>query len=358
MRAYSGSEVRPLTLAHLCAIYERYGTIPEKPRIPFGVNKPGSSPCGSEVRPLTLAHLCAIYERYGTIPEKPRTVYRRIIRLLLEEWDEQRSVRRFSKYAGFEVDRKEEFLQSLSYQITFNFKVHRFTHQQLEECYQRIYKAFGLPQGEVKHVVREVESHTGLIVEAAYDTYEFAHKSLQEYLAASFIVKLPELPTQLRHFPHEAALAVALSSHPTKYLTIILRNAATWSAAEFAQFSEIFIRRMWIERVDFVESDSLGVHILWLYWRKYHYTKTEAKERDRESFFQFVQLKPVIDSVAAVFEKSQIHPVSSDPDQYEIHLPSSHGHLTPTKKTEKLLLDRQFVDVVRTRMTEIKDQEE
>ena len=36
------------------------------------------------IRPLTLAHLCAIYERIGKIPEKPKTIYKKIVYLLLE----------------------------------------------------------------------------------------------------------------------------------------------------------------------------------------------------------------------------------------------------------------------------------
>jgi predicted NACHT family NTPase len=65
------------------------------------------------IKPLTLAHLCAIYERLQKIPDKPKTVYKKIVKLLLEEWDQQRAVRRESAYARFDVDRKEEFLGNL-----------------------------------------------------------------------------------------------------------------------------------------------------------------------------------------------------------------------------------------------------
>lgn len=44
------------------------------------------------IRPLTLAHLCAIYERNLKIPNKPKTLYRKIVNLLLEDWDLQRNV--------------------------------------------------------------------------------------------------------------------------------------------------------------------------------------------------------------------------------------------------------------------------
>lgn len=53
------------------------------------------------IRPLTLAHLCVIFEKSKRIPAKPKTIYRRIVRLLLEDWDEQRSVVRESSYADF-----------------------------------------------------------------------------------------------------------------------------------------------------------------------------------------------------------------------------------------------------------------
>jgi predicted NACHT family NTPase len=42
------------------------------------------------MKPLLLAHLCAIYERIGAIPEQPKVVYRKIVALLLEEWDQER----------------------------------------------------------------------------------------------------------------------------------------------------------------------------------------------------------------------------------------------------------------------------
>ncbi len=70
------------------------------------------------IKPLTLAHLCAIFERVRKIPEKPKSVYKKIVSLLLEEWDQQRSVHRVSAYSNFEVDRKFEFLSDLAHSLT------------------------------------------------------------------------------------------------------------------------------------------------------------------------------------------------------------------------------------------------
>lgn len=120
------------------------------------------------IRPLTLAHLCAIYERIGRIPEKPKTIYRKIVSLLIEEWDEQRSVMRGSKYAAFESDRKFEFLANLAYILTVTIRRTVFDEQHLVSSYKRINENFSLPSNEARKVINEIESHTGLFIEQGY----------------------------------------------------------------------------------------------------------------------------------------------------------------------------------------------
>lgn len=173
------------------------------------------------IRPLTLAHLCAIFQRVGKIPDKPKTVYKKIVNLLLEEWDEQKNVRRVSKYADFEIDRKREFLSYLAFELTKQGKL-RFTSDHLKEIYLKVLvENFNLPRNQVKVVVKELENHTGLIFQSSYTEFEFAHKSIQEYLCAEYIVGLPvsifDFDVILK-IPNEMAIAVALSSNPTQYL--------------------------------------------------------------------------------------------------------------------------------------------
>lgn len=220
---------------------------------------------GSEVLPLTLAHLCAIYQRTGSVPEKPRTVYRKIVRLLLEEWDEQRSLKRASEYANFEVDRKEDFLRAIAYQLTLNRRSVVFDHWSLESAYGEICEHFGLPKSAARTVVREVESHTGLIVQASYDSYEFAHKSLQEYLTAEYILRLPRHPYEsVVRLPNEMALATALSSDPNAYLFSVVR-AATAQPEQLRDFTAPFLRRLLVEKVDFSPHETLALALIRLY---------------------------------------------------------------------------------------------
>lgn len=221
----------------------------------------------TSIRPLTIAHLCAIYERSGKIPEKPKTVYRKIINLLLEEWDEQRGVKRNSKYALFEIDRKFEFLSSLAFLLTTRNGKAVFSKQDLTNVYSDIYVDFDLQKDQTKEVVNDIESHTGLFVQAGYDSFEFAHKSLQEYLCAEYIVKLPNIPRDKRlieRFPNELAISVTISSNPSLYFVELVDSVFSNLNLEF-DFIQKFINRLILEKPDFNQNSNVGISALRLY---------------------------------------------------------------------------------------------
>lgn len=217
------------------------------------------------IRPLTLAHLCAIYERVGKIPDKPRTIYRKVVNLLLEEWDQQRSVYRRSKYGNFEVDRKFEFLSHLAFYLTTKLQNTVFTDQDLRIVYEEIFENFGLAKNESQDVINELESHTGLFLETGYRQYEFAHKSLQEYLTAEYFVRLPRPPKYggvMERIPDELAIAVTLSSNQSEYFTELVNR---FNQTFRPRFYQSFISRLLIEKPDFNVSPATGVALLWLY---------------------------------------------------------------------------------------------
>lgn len=219
------------------------------------------------IKPLTLAHLCAIYERVRKIPEKPKSVYKKIVSLLLEDWDQQRSVMRVSAYSDFEVDRKKEFLADLAHELTTANRASSFTRTDLLDVYLRIHRNYNLPQNQAQRVVDELETHTGLIVQSAMDLFEFSHKSLQEYLTAEFIVTLPSIPRnmiELQIMPNELAIATALSSRPSSYLFALVTRHFYHYNLSF-QFVRSFINRMLVERPDFEITVEVGIAILCLY---------------------------------------------------------------------------------------------
>lgn len=228
------------------------------------------------IRPLTIAHLCAIYERVGKIPEKPKTVYKKIVNLLLEEWDEQRQIKRASKYANFEIDRKFEFLCNIAYNLTISLQASLFTKRQIESIYNKIYLDYDLVKNEVKQVVAELESHTGLLVQAGYESYEFAHKSLQEYLTAEYIVKLPTLLDirYINKIPNEIAIAIVISSNPSAYFVELLKKISDENVSY--KFIVIFLNRLLLEKPDFNQNHDVMIAALKLYS---FYLKSNIKDK-------------------------------------------------------------------------------
>ena len=241
------------------------------------------------IRPLTIAHLCAIYEKAGRIPDKPKTVYRKIVNLLLEEWDEQRSVKRESAYANFEIDRKSEFLANLAYVLTMSVKRSAYSKDDLIRAYEKIHDNFGLPRGEAGKVANELESHTGLFVQGGYDTFEFSHKSLQEYLTAEFIVRLPAVPSNgraLLTLPNELAIATAISSRPSEYFSHLVLDRFERLQPTFA-FIRAFVTRLLLESPDFERNPVVGAALIALYSR---YLKLVQKNSAQLSLFIYDQL--------------------------------------------------------------------
>ncbi|MVM34404.1 NACHT domain-containing protein [Spirosoma sp. HMF4905] len=205
------------------------------------------------IRPLTLAHLCAIYERYKKIPAKPKSVYNRVVQLLLEDWDSQRDIERISSYASFEVDRKIEFLSKLSYILTTRFNTAIFNRYDLESAYRAICQDFNLPVSQMRKVINEIESHNGLFIQSGIESYEFAHKSIQEFLAAKYIVGLPEIPSNfdlLKNIANEIAIAVAISSDPNMYLGVLLLHKIK-KPSYSPVFFKILFSRLLIEKPDY-----------------------------------------------------------------------------------------------------------
>lgn len=218
------------------------------------------------LRPLTLAYLTLIYERYGRIHDKPKEIYKRILRLLIEEWNIQNSGNRESKYSNFNSDRKLEFLAALSYNLTINYRTATFNDSMLKNAYSSICSDFSLPQSQVKNVISEIENHNGLFLQTYYNTFEFSHKSLQEYLTADYLIRQPLIEEYdlLIKIPNELAISVALSSTPSKFLNFIVFKIII-DRVDASSFYKTFCTRLFIEKPDFKECPELICAFLYMY---------------------------------------------------------------------------------------------
>lgn len=239
-------------------------------------------------RPLFLTYMAAIYRRRGTIPDRPIDLYEAITRLVIQEWDEQRGVRRSSKWAEFGIDDKRRFLADLAYELTRR-EIFRFDEQVLADLYGQLADRYQLPKGEARLVAKELESHTGLLTEIGGE-YEFSHLSLQEYLAADAMVRGPASARSewWSTYPAVAAMAVAMSSDANTWLRDLLTQMPI--NLDDPRPLAAFLDRLGQERPRFVRSEQLGRDLLALVQR--------ARIADAESVSRLRENKPVRDSVA------------------------------------------------------------
>lgn len=212
----------------------------------------------TSIRPLTMSYLCALYERYNTIPSKPKAIYKKIIHLLIEKWDLDRGISRKSNFINFDTDKKFELVSYLAYYLTVEFQSSVFSYDIMEKSYINAAKQIKLPNAKIKLILEELELHSGLILQNTYDTYEFAHKSLQEYLCAEYLIKLP--PHKLNvlliiKIPNELAIAIAISPIYFQYIILNLISKVKLGRS----FANIFLNRLLLEEPEFNNSIELGI---------------------------------------------------------------------------------------------------
>jgi len=212
-------------------------------------------------RPLFLVRLLLLFKRLRSLPSQACDVYDRFIRLLLEDWDRERDVRRSSRYANFGPDQKMRFLAALSHHLLLETRSVSFSRFDLEHAYVQLSSQYQLPELQAEQVVEEIVSHTGLIVPARFGHYEFSHLSLQEYLCAHHIVRDPLLSNRQRYlatYPAPLAIAATMAANPSAFLASLV---LTEEVAEGTSW-DIFFQRLEYERPRFVCSDLLGLAAL------------------------------------------------------------------------------------------------
>ncbi len=213
--------------------------------------------------PLVLAQLMMLYRRYGHLPQQPAQIYRRIIALMVEDWDAERAIRRPSRYSDFDTERKVSFLSALAYHLTVVQQQRSFSERDLLAAYEQLHARFHLPATEAKHVLAELEAHTGLFLNSGGTRFEFAHIALQEYLCAEYLVREPiaHSPSRLLDIaPTVVAIASALSSDPSTWVASLVL-AAEGTSCSGANL-RAFFGRLALERPHFRPSAALGVALL------------------------------------------------------------------------------------------------
>ncbi|MBD2119664.1 NACHT domain-containing NTPase [Trichocoleus sp. FACHB-262] len=138
--------------------------------------------------PLLLTLLCLVYDRSQNFPNNRSVLYRKALRVLLEEWASEKRILRDEIYQGLSTELEEILLSEIAYSA---FKSDRLFFSQGEIVSQ--IKTFLTDNlNAPKHlngeaVLDAIAIQQGILVERAEDVFSFSHLTLQEYLTAQYI---------------------------------------------------------------------------------------------------------------------------------------------------------------------------
>lgn len=181
-------------------------------------------------RPLILTMLVVLFNSDGSLPESPIDVYDRIVRLFLEQWDKAQGLKRSSRFGEFPREKKLRFLKSLAFHMLFLVKSKRFSEKDAAHILPYLRADIKISQENILEVLKEIESHTGIIIEYANEKFEFAHLTIQEYLAADYLSGIPfqdNLDDLLATSPATIAVATSISSEPENFLAAVFDEFAS-----------------------------------------------------------------------------------------------------------------------------------
>lgn len=249
-------------------------------------------------RPLFITFLILLFiNNNNDLPTQSIDVYRQIVLLVIREWDDDKeiTVRRFSKYKTFDTLKKEDFLSELTFHLTFQQNVKKtFSHRQLEVAYLNTYRRYSnLSLSDETDIIKDIESHNGLLIETANRTFEFSHLSLQEYLCAKYLVSVPfsrEHYAFLNIYAEPFAIANILSPRPDAWFAALFLNNINEVRDSYKLKSERiyeFLGRLIVERIKFPDpSAELGLALIYL---KASFQSVNLQKKIREfSTIEFV----------------------------------------------------------------------
>jgi len=235
-------------------------------------------------KPLFLSYLLVLYKGALSLPDSAKEVYEEIINFYLVKWDLDNGVKRSSKYSSFKTSQKKEFLSHLAFYLTYKTRSKSFTTANLEEAYKKIYRQFRLPSDEAASVASEIQTHTGIIVKAFFNKYEFSHLSIQEHLCAHYIVRESSTPLILEYlavYPSPLALVISHAPNPSNWFARIALGSLMqvkngYGSDAVTRSMSIIVNRVILENPYFDRSVDLGFSILYM---------TTTCNIDDESFF-------------------------------------------------------------------------
>lgn len=201
--------------------------------------------------PLLLSLLCIQFRHDLVLPKRKAELYRRCIDAFLREWDAGRGFRRDTEYAKLSDDRKERIFESVAGSFFSEDIRFTFPQQELIDLVGNCCELYEIPREEAVGVLREIESHHGIIERFSADSFMFSHPSFQEYFAArNLLATRSEMEAVRRHFLDQPwanviEFIVAMHTDPSTILRLLSAKSDTSKTKNFPTMARR-TRTLWL----------------------------------------------------------------------------------------------------------------
>ncbi|WP_445245905.1 NACHT domain-containing protein [Microcoleus sp. OTE_8_concoct_300] len=148
--------------------------------------------------PLLLTFLCLTYDRSQNFPNNRSVLYKKALRILLEEWAAEKRIQKEEIYQGLSTELEGSLLSEIAYTGFETDKLFFSQREVVEEIKTFLATNLNVPKhldGEA--VLNAIAVQQGILVERAEDVFSFSHLTLQEYLTAQYIADNNNLIEQL-----------------------------------------------------------------------------------------------------------------------------------------------------------------
>ena len=138
--------------------------------------------------PILLTFLCLTYDKSQTFANNRSGLYKKALRILLEEWAAEKRIMRQAIYEGLSVELEEVLLSEIACE---GFEADRLfipQSQLVKRIKEFLSSNLNAPkQMSGEQVLKAIAIQQGILVERVEDVYSFSHLTLQEYLTARYI---------------------------------------------------------------------------------------------------------------------------------------------------------------------------
>jgi hypothetical protein len=140
--------------------------------------------------PLLLTFLCLVYRKTQQFPANRAQVYQKAVRIFLEEWNAHKLIHHDRLYQDLTPELELELLKDIAGPSFIEARLF-FTGDELRREIREFFRReLNAPHTlSANDVLTAIAVQQGLFVERAQDVWTFSHLTIQEYLAAAWILE-------------------------------------------------------------------------------------------------------------------------------------------------------------------------